>query len=420
MAAGAAILASAVAQPASAINITLTPIDDSFATQANGAAAFLAFEKAANYWNRTLVGDTAINIGISFAPLGDGVLGQAGSNSGIVRVSDVYAALGSHAATNLDRIAVANLQTLNGDGTLNFRANAPLTGLGGANSEATFYDANGTDNNRYLDVNSAQIKALGLTAINYDANAYDAQISFSSAFDFDFDPTDGVSAGAYDFTGVAVHELGHALGFVSGVDTYDYVASLGAAGTRFELDDYAIGSILDLYRYGNGFNEADGSRSLQWAANRDAFFSIDGQTPYNYNQAASAELASFSTGAFTGDGSQASHWADAKAFVQDPAGACYFDARQIGIMDPTASPCGNGIVTSNDLAAMDAIGWNLSKDILTDPGYTMNTAQIFALPLTSAVPEAATWAYMMMGIGLGGLGLRRRAARSVKASISFA
>jgi hypothetical protein len=68
-------------------------------------------------------------------------------------------------------------------------------------------------------MSTSNAKALGLVAGN--APGIDGSITFSSNFSFDLDPSDGISAGDYDFVGIATHELGHLLGFVSGVDVLD-------------------------------------------------------------------------------------------------------------------------------------------------------------------------------------------------------
>ena len=74
-------------------------------------------------------------------------------------------------------------------------------------------------------------------------------------------------------------------------------------------------------------------------------------------------------------------------------------------------------VTSNDLAAFDAIGYNLDIDVLRNPGYTFNTAQVFGLAGLAAVPEPATWAMMLVGFGFAGAAARRRRTR---VNVSFA
>jgi hypothetical protein len=133
-----------------------------------------------------------------------------------------------------------------------------------------------------------------------------------------------------------VHELGHALGFVSGTDTFDIIGHPnGPLAAAFDagvfgspnIEDFSVGSTLDLYRYGNSFN-ADGTRQLQWGANKTAFFSIDGQHVFNLPDTAQ-EAAFFSTGEYNGDGSQASHWKDNLA-VLAPDGICFQSTRQIG------------------------------------------------------------------------------------------
>jgi hypothetical protein len=52
-------------------------------------------------------------------------------------------------------------------------------------------------------------KALGLVTASA---AQDASITFSSAFSFDFDRSDGLAGSSSDFV-VSCHEIGHSLGF---------------------------------------------------------------------------------------------------------------------------------------------------------------------------------------------------------------
>ncbi len=416
---GAAAATLATSAPVNAANIILTDSTGSFAAAgAKGQAALLAFRKAANYWNTVLTNNVTINVEIGFAALGAGVLGSTGSSSTGANVTDIYSRLRTTGTTQLDAVARANLFPLNADGSLKFTTNATRFAGGlGAQTNATFVDNNNSVNNRVFDVNTANARALGLAVDGSNqcstslANA-DACITFSNTFNFDFDPTNGLSSGAFDFVAVATHELGHALGFVSGVDTYDFVA---ANRTRDNLNNFRIFSVLDLFRYGTTIDAATGKNLLQLASNRAARFSIDGVNTFNTGQAL-ASAATFSTGRESGDGQQASHFKDVAAGV-----------RQIGILDPTIGANQLGIVTSNDLAAFDAIGYNLGFDILANRGYTFTSAQIFGLAglanigagtgfsattgglnALAAVPEPATWAMMLIGFGFAGSMMRRR------------
>jgi hypothetical protein len=93
-------------------------------------------------------------------------------------------------------------------------------------------------------------------------------------------------------------------------------------------------SVLDLYRY-SIISPASGV--VDWTADaRSKYFSIDG---------GNTQLTTFSTGVDFGDGRQASHW-------QDGLG--------IGIMDPTASAGELLGISSNDILALDVIGWNVT------------------------------------------------------------
>ncbi|MBN8815052.1 MAG: PEP-CTERM sorting domain-containing protein [Sphingomonas sp.] len=86
-------------------------------------------------------------------------------------------------------------------------------------------------------------------------------------------------------------------------------------------------------------------------------------------------------------------------------------------MDPTFCYKQMGEITALDLAAFDAIGWNIAVGS-RGSNYLINTAQIYSQFATAPVPEPATWAMMIMGFGLMGAAMRRN--RKVTARVRFA
>ncbi|MES2126857.1 MAG: NF038122 family metalloprotease [Pseudomonadota bacterium] len=410
---GAAAVAAALAAPSFAANIVLHDTTGSFSTAPNGAAALLAFQKAANFWNQTLTNNATIDIQIGFKPLGTGILGSTGSTRQDVSVSSVYGALAATGNSALDVSAVSHLVPLNQGGLTDVRVNAYLnaaTQTGIDPTKASRILPSNVYASHYLYANTSVMKALNLPTATH---TFDASITFSSSFAFDFNPTNGIDNGKYDFTAVAVHELGHALGFVSGADFYDVYGGKGPGAASFgngdTWNDESVGSTLDLFRY-SATPEGNGTRDRMWGANKTAFFSIDGGASVYNLPDTNQEAAFFSTGSYNGDGNQASHWKDNLA-VLDLGAQCYLSTRAVGIMDPTMAACANGIVTGNDLAAFDAMGWNLSQNILANPGYAETTAQIYARDgLAQAVPEPETYAMLLAGLGLTAFAARRRKA----------
>ena len=208
----------------------------------------------------------------------------------------------------------------------------------------------------------ANAKALGIDPafLPGGVNGSDGSITLSTAFAWDYTPLDGISAGMFDFFGVALHEIGHIMGFVSEVDTADAIMNAGGTATLSP-------STLDLFRLAPGagvINFTNSARILK-----------PGVASVTYLGAATE--AGMSTGSAFGDGRSASHWKDNLG---------------IGMMDPTFAPGEAAVPDMTDLRAFDLIGWD-------------------AVPASTAVPvPAAVWLFGSGLALLGFTGKRRRSA----------
>lgn len=365
---GAALTA---ATPASALNIVLTDIGG-----VSGSAAEKGFAIAAAYWESVITNNATVNINVGYSDLGPNVLGSTGSALlTYVPVADYYDALAFTQTSALDAQAVANLSPLSSSGSVNvlvpnYSDTGAQTGAVGGESRVA---PDGVEISNTMALTTANAKAFGYT----DAGP-DAEIQFSNQFAFDFNPQNGITAGRYDFIGVAIHEIGHALGFVSGADDFDYIIAAEYDGP---VDDAWWGYSLDMFRYTS-------PGQLDWQPDVPAYFSIDG------GQTALMD-GYFSTGAYTGDGNQASHWKE-----PNQATPCQ---NFRGIMNPYICGGTGDAVSGLDLALFDAIGWNLNVDVLAGP-YERSTADIY----NAGVPEPSTWAISILGFGLLGATMRRR------------
>jgi hypothetical protein len=357
-----ASVAVTLAQPASALTIDLFDMGG----LAQGTPQYQAFRTAANYWQSIITTQTTVRVNMSF--YGQGVNGPIGGTSNYYYVGNVETiidAMKNVASTSpVDVIAVSHLPDAS-SGSIGMWTPGYTLGNTGANPYTSVYDNDGSRNNSSYGVTWALGKALGLVTVD---NAKDGSINFNSDLNFDFDPTDGISPGSYDFTFTAFHELGHILGFTSGVDYYDSYASPTRTGYNWNYD--WIGHGMDIYRYSD--------KGLDWSLGGNPYFSIDGGD--------SALLdGHFSTGVNWGNGRQASHWLEGE-----------------GIMDPTSARGEMGALTALDVAAFDALGWNLNIDALADPNLRITTAQMVP------VPEPSIWAMMIVGFGAIGATLRRK------------
>jgi hypothetical protein len=320
----AALLAAAPVQAAPIFQFQFTP-----GTSLQAQQGFIA---AGARWSALLTDDITVNLTVGFGALGGGILGQAASTQDFHSYADFRSALAADRSSALDNTAVAHLPGTSFGLLINRTANNPH----GAASATPYLDNNASNNNRTVYITNAEAKALGMAVVDDTLPGCigncDGLIQFNSNLAFDFDSSNGIGATQYDFVGMAAHEIGHTLGFISGVDILDYNAPPNNG--PFNDDEFTYVSGLDMFRY-SALSSASGV--LDWTADaREKYFSVDGGATLE---------AEFSTGSTFGDGRQASHWKD---------------LMMLGLMDPTAAQGELLLITNNDLRAMDSIGYNLA------------------------------------------------------------
>ena len=172
-------------------------------------------------------------------------------------------------------------------------------------------------------------------------------IGFNSKFKFDFDPNDGIDQDKLDFEAIALHEIGHVLGFISFVGQQEMNGSL-------EVEP----SIWDLFRVrpdavNNTFSTA---QRIVSSGGEQRFY--DGGTPLG--------LSTGRPDGTGGDGREASHWKDYS-----------LSSVYLGVMGPALRTGERQFLTDDDVAVLDAIGYRTKS--LFDP--------TTVVPLSSGVPE---------------------------------
>jgi hypothetical protein len=266
------------ARPAQALLFNLT-FDAS--TGSAPAGFFTAFDNAIQFYE-TFTDPITINLHVGWgdingAALSPGNLGQSSTNQQAVPYATLQTALTNDAKSANDATAVASLP--GADPT-------PGTNFAMSNAEA---------------------KALGILAGN--AAGIDGWVGFDSTATYTFDPNNRAVPGAFDFIGIAHHEITEIMG--------RYGFGQNGNGGR--------DSPIDLFRY----LTASGARDLSAAYGTANYFSIDGGvTAINsFNDVCCGDL---------------SDWAGASVDA-------YNASATIGQLNPTSA---------GDLIEMDVLGYD--------------------------------------------------------------
>jgi hypothetical protein len=298
------------------------------ATFSGNAAAQAAFDRALDQWEAFIGDPITVNFDVDFGMLGAGTLATAAPVSLFAPFDTIRNAIVSDAANESDDAITLSLPTA-AQSSFDLPNNFTLSG----NLEAT----------------KANLKAVGFMGLDAMFGASDGVITFGTGINFDFDSSDGVAPGTIDFESVAAHEIGHILGFASAVDPLDFLINAGTTDASINPTPF------DLYRFEQGSANDPATASEFTSFARSLVPGSDDVFDQVLTGPGQTELP-LSTGAFTGDGLQASHF-------QDNLG--------LGALDPSLGAGQTFSVNINDARVLDLIGYEVTIAAVPEPGMSV-------------------------------------------------
>jgi hypothetical protein len=231
-------------------------------------------------------------------------------------------------------------------------------------------NGNTQDENEQINLTRSNAKALGiLNDSGLDGVILVSDLKNNSVgWNYNYQDS-SVPNDKLDHLSTGMHEIGHVLGFVSGIDGPDLLTSNsgddddddGGDDGDDEGGDLYV-TPLDMYRYSS---QSRSSGIIDLSIGGDPYLSFDG---------GKTRIANFATGkdlTLGGDGYQASHWKQ-----QD---------NPLGVMNPALSLGQRRNISLLDRRTMDALGWNLQESDIDLANLELQAKQRLAARLSVTV-----------------------------------
>ena len=293
-----------------------------------------AFQSAVGYFQTTFSDPITVNINVGWGEIAGNSIASGALGESITYLAGYYSYGQVRNALTADRKSAADTTAL-----------------------ASLPAADPTGGKREL---MATAEAEALKLISYSGR--DGYVGFDATARWTFDPSQRAVAGAYDFIGVAEHEVSEVLGRISDLGTFSSA-----------LDP------LDLFRYSSSAHRA-------LTPGNGQYFSINGGV---------TNLATFN-GTGGGDlGDWAGYTVDA-----------YNAAARSGVMLP---------LSTADLTVMDALGYDVSGQSGDPSGATTgNHGRTHFGRLAAEVPEPSGLGFLAAALASFGFARHRRGTRSAR------